>query len=78
MKSKILTCLGPIESTRGAKTGSAPMDVDALATAASQMQALPAFGALEAKERIKANRRAKAAYVMNDTHGRLMEQFMEE
>ena len=38
MKSEILAYLENIESRREAKTGSAPMDVDALAAAASQMQ----------------------------------------
>ena len=39
MKSDILDYLENIESRREANTGSAPMDVDALAAAASQMQA---------------------------------------
>ena len=39
MKSEILAYLKNIENRREAKIGSAPMDVDALAAAASQMQA---------------------------------------
>ena len=58
MKSEILAYLENIESRREAKTGSAPMDVDALAAAASQTQASLASLA-KPKEKAKVSKVAK-------------------
>ena len=58
MKSEILACLENIETRSEAKTGSAPMDVDALAAAASQMQA--SLASL-AKAKVRAKVAQKAA-----------------